>query len=239
MPFSAFFLILLFLIGTSSTRAEISVEISLSVLNSLEPESPKNTEARTETDAETNAEIDWSKPIVSRGFGLDESLYNIDRATLAQYKSGQTFYFFGEYAKAAEKWQPLLKQNFSEAQASMGWLYQAGLGVKKDEMKAFLLYMKAAKQNNPIAQNNIGVMYENGISVAPDPAKAQQWYKRSAEQGYRFGQFNYANSLLSQPADGVLGLGEMKRIKLFFKKSADQGVLQASEKLKTLGSPNG
>ena len=177
-----------------------------------------------------NQKIDWSKPIVSRGFGLEKTAGDSDQALIEQYQSGQVFYFFGEYEKAVKKWLPLLEQKFTEAQASMGWLYQAGLGVKKDEKRAFDLYVKAAKKGNAVAQNNLGVMYENAITVATDIDKAMYWYKLSAEQGYRFGQYNYANSLLLKEPNEE----NLKIARIFLQKSADQGVKQASEKLKSL-----
>jgi len=192
-----------------------------------------------DTDEESNrAKIDWSKPVVSRGFGLEKSTNNSDQALLKQYQSGQVFYFFGEYDKAVNAWLPLLEQNFPEAQASMGWLYQAGLGVKKDEKKAFVLYEQAARKNNEIAQNNLGVMYENGIAVDSNIKKATHWYKLSAEQGYRFGQYNYANILLlNRSLNKSLNRtseANLEQAKLYLQKAASQGVAQASEKLKLL-----
>lgn len=186
--------------------------------------------AKKNQENEEKIKIDWSKPVVSRGFGLEESQGHADDAGLKQYQSGQVFYFFGEYDKAVEKWLPLLEQNFPEAQASMGWLYQAGLGVKKNESLAFELYMKAAKQNNAIAQNNLGVMYENAIAIDKDLDMAKYWYQRSAEQGYRFGEYNLANLLLLNRASG----NNLEQAKLLLQKSAKQGVQQASEKLKAL-----
>ena len=87
--------------------------------------------------------FDWSKPVVSRGFGL-EATSEDDEVWVSQYKSGQVSYFFGEYAKAFEKWQPLAEKNYAEAQASIAWLYQAGLGVAKDINKALQYYRLAA-----------------------------------------------------------------------------------------------
>ena len=175
-------------------------------------------------------EIDWSKPVVSRGFGLEESQGNADKLLLKQYQSGQVFYFFAEYEKAVKKWLPLLEQNFPEAQASMGWLYQAGLGVKKDEKLSFELYTKSAKQNNAIAQNNLGVMYENGITVDINLDQALYWYQRSAEQGYRFGQYNLANILLQTQTSG----DSLAQAKILLQQSAVQGVQQATDKLNSL-----
>jgi len=194
-----------------------------------------NTAIDLAEDELNKTKIDWSKPIVSRGFGLEKSLSNSNEIALKEYQSGQVFYFFGEYDKAIEKWLPLLDLNFPEAQASMGWLYQAGLGVEKNEKMAFELYKKSAEQNNAIAQNNLGVMYENGIAVEIDFEKATYWYRLSAEQGYRFGQYNYANSLLLKNKKHKKNKTDqtLETVKQLLQKSADQGVKQAKIKLKS------
>ena len=171
--------------------------------------------------------MDWSKPVVSRGFGEVEAKTAEDNLKVEQYKSGQVLYFFGDYQKAIEKWEPLLKDNFAVAQASMGWLYQMGLGVEKDTKKALQLYLAAAKQGNAVAQNNLGVMYEQGIEVDVDMKQAMTWYEKSANNGYRFAQYNYANLLL----DGTGGKKDVTQAIKWYKKASVQKVKQATEKL--------
>ena len=182
---------------------------------------------KTESELKKESPIDWSKPVVSRGFGEVVSKNESDQLFVEQYKSGQVLYFFGDYKKAIEKWEPLLKENFAVAQASMGWLYQMGLGLKQDTKKALQLYQAAAKQNNAVAQNNLGVMYEQGIEVDIDFKQARYWYDKSANNGYRFAQFNYANLLL----DGIGGKKQREKAIEWYKKASDQKVKQATEKL--------
>lgn len=184
----------------------------------------------SETDEEKP--FDWSKPVVSRGFGDIEASTEQDKASVEQYKSGQVLYFFGDYKKAIEKWQPLLKENFAAAQASMGWLYQMGLGIKKDPAQAFQLYSLAANQGNAVAQNNLGVMYEQGISVEVDLVQARTWYRKSAMNGYRYGQFNFANSLY----EGFGGAKDVNQAIQWYQKAADQSVEQAKNKLSQIHS---
>ena len=176
--------------------------------------------------------MDWSKPVVSRGFGdvVADSDSIEDEQNVAQYKSGQVLYFFGNYPKAITKWEPLLAQNFAMAQASMGWLYQMGLGVERNTKKAYELYLAAANQHNAIAENNLGVMYEQGIEVDINLTQARQWYKKSALSGYRFAQYNYANMLL----EGLGGEKNREKAINWYKKSAAQEVKQASAKLTSL-----
>ena len=173
--------------------------------------------------------MDWSKPVVSRGFGY-EAKSEAEALWVGQYKKGQTFYFFGEHAKAFETWLPLAGKNYAEAQASIGWLYQSGLGVKQDIKKAIHYYQLASQQNHATAQNNLGVLYEKGLGVEADLVKAREWYKKSAEQSYRFGEFNYANFLLN----GLGGSKDVAEAIHWYRKSADQNVLAAKEKLAEL-----
>lgn len=176
--------------------------------------------------------MDWSRPVVSRGFGEVVAKTADDKLKVEQYQSGQVLYFFGDYKKAIEKWEPLLKDNFAVAQASMGWLYQIGLGVEKDTKKAFQLYLAAAKQENAVAQNNLGVMYEQGIEVDIDFKQARLWYEKSAKNGYRFAQYNYANVLL----DGIGGKKDIEQAVEWYNKASEQKVKQATEKLQTINA---
>ena len=173
--------------------------------------------------------FDWSKPVVSRGFGLEAPTEN-DELWVNQYKSGQVSYFFGEYSNAFDKWLPLAEKNYAEAQASIAWLFQSGLGVAKDISKALRYYRLAAEQDHATAQNNLGVMYEQGLGVEKNLSTAREWYRKSAEQGYRFAEFNYANFLYN-------GLGGEKDPQLalkWYRKAADQDVAEAKKKLSEL-----
>ena len=55
------------------------------------------------------------------------------------------------------------KQGNDVAQANLGWMYRAGLGVQQDYVKALKWHRKAIEQGNAVAQNNLGVMYRDGL----------------------------------------------------------------------------
>ncbi|GBB85433.1 hypothetical protein RclHR1_11980001 [Rhizophagus clarus] len=76
------------------------------------------------------------------------------------------------------------------AQYKLGKRYQYGYGIKKDEVKAFELYMKTAEQEYSNAQNRVGYLYENGVSVEKDLSKAIYWYQKAADNGNKIAQFN-------------------------------------------------
>ena len=64
----------------------------------------------------------------------------------------------------------------------LGYLYEKGLGGKKDMQTACRLYRKAAKVGHPDAQRALGYLYEKGLGLPENHAKARKWYARAALQ---------------------------------------------------------
>ena len=85
----------------------------------------------------------------------------------------------------------------ANAQVNLGYMYDKGEGVPRDDAAAVAWYRKAAAQGNAIAQYNLGLMYANGRGVPQDYASAAFWYRKAAEQGNAIAQNNlgvmYAN----------------------------------------------
>lgn len=91
-----------------------------------------------------------------------------------------------DYRRARKWYTRALKQHSSDtsdAAYRLGWLYERGLGGKKDIQKACQLYRKAAKAGYPEAQRAIGYLYEKGLGLPLNYAKARKWYARAALQG--------------------------------------------------------
>src|ERR1043166_4628155 len=63
---------------------------------------------------------------------------------------------------------------------NLGYCYQFGIGTRKNEFKAFELYLKSAEGGNSCAQNNLGYCYQNGIGVIKNEGKAFKWYLKAA-----------------------------------------------------------
>lgn len=175
--------------------------------------------------------IDWSKPVVSRDFGEQLSTEQ-PRPDLEQgFKAGQVAYFFANYTEALQHWMPLAEQGYAAAQANIGWMYQAGLGLDTNINAARSWYEKAAAQGHAVAQNNLAVMYEYGNGVKKDFTQAYALYLASARQAYRFAQFNLAVLLLE-------GRGTERNLQEaldWLRKASQQGVDKASRKLEELG----
>jgi TPR repeat protein len=78
----------------------------------------------------------------------------------------------------------------AEAQSNVGFCYERGVGVLKDETEAIKWYRKAAAQGQVLAQYNIGVCYYFGIAVTKDSVEAVKWFRLAAIQGLAEAQSN-------------------------------------------------
>ena len=75
-------------------------------------------------------------------------------------KSGQNYkiatraYRAGDYATALMYLSPLAKQNHKKAQGTLGWMYEAGKGVGKNYIMAFVWYDVAVANGHKKAHRN-------------------------------------------------------------------------------------
>ena len=72
--------------------------------------------------------------------------------------------------------------------AALGWFYQSGVGIARDEKEAVKWYTKSAEQGDVTGQRLLGWCYANGSGVAKDEKEAMKWYTKAAEQGEATGQ---------------------------------------------------
>ncbi|KAF0529897.1 calmodulin-dependent protein kinase [Gigaspora margarita] len=70
---------------------------------------------------------------------------------------------------------------------SLGYNYQNGIGVEKDEHKAFFYYQKSADMGDAQGTRGVGYCYQNGIGVEKDEHKAFIYYQKAAEMGHANG----------------------------------------------------
>ncbi|RIB14224.1 hypothetical protein C2G38_1674245 [Gigaspora rosea] len=78
----------------------------------------------------------------------------------------------------------------SDIKNDIGWCYEYGIRIAKDEKKAYEWYFKAAIENSFCGQNNLGWCFEKGIGVVKDERNAFEWYFESAKGGNSSGQNN-------------------------------------------------
>lgn len=81
----------------------------------------------------------------------------------------------------------------AQAQTALGWLYEAGVAVDKDQARAVDLYARGAQGGSPVGQFNFALYCERGRGMTIDLAQAARWYLAAAEQGYGPAMKNLSN----------------------------------------------
>ena len=70
------------------------------------------------------------------------------------YKIATRSYRSGDYATALMYLRSLAKQNHKKAQGTLGWMYEAGKGVQRDYIMAFVWYDLAVTNGHKKAHRN-------------------------------------------------------------------------------------
>ena len=88
------------------------------------------------------------------------------------------------FVEAMKELKPATQSGNAEAEELIGIMYAMGLGVERDDMRAFDWYLRASLKGHPGAQSGIGWYYEVGRGMpAPDLVRAYMWYVLSAIGG--------------------------------------------------------
>jgi len=88
------------------------------------------------------------------------------------------------FGDAMEALLPAARSGNAEAEELIGVMYAMGLGVPRDDERAFEWYLRASLKGHPGAQSGVGFYYETGWGLpAPDLVRAYMWYALSAIGG--------------------------------------------------------
>jgi TPR repeat protein len=90
------------------------------------------------------------------------------------------------YQKASSLGDPIAKNNIAI-------MYQDGISVSQDYVKAKELFLESSEMGLVIAQYSLGNMYYNGLGVEKDYEKAYSWYMKAAEDGFDGAQYMIGN----------------------------------------------
>ncbi len=118
------------------------------------------------------------------------ALFCISSAAFADFEAGLRAFEKGNYTEAAMQWNTAAQAGNVNAQHNLGVLYEEGLGVDQDLLKAAAWYQKAAENGVPGAAYNLGSMYDEGIGVEQNYTEAAKWYTVAAEGNIVDAQFN-------------------------------------------------
>jgi len=90
----------------------------------------------------------------------------------------------GEYTQARALFEVYAQSGNAEAEELIGVMYALGLGVDRDDIRAFDWYLRASLKGHAGAQSGLGWYYEVGRGIpAPDLVRAYLWYALSAIGG--------------------------------------------------------
>lgn len=101
----------------------------------------------------------------------------------AYYNAGEIYRYRDMMPQAIECYNMALANGQYAAALPLGWLYEDGEYVEKDDKKAFELYLQAYEDGNPDSSYYLGRMYYLGRGTEESDAKAFPLLKEASEQG--------------------------------------------------------
>jgi TPR repeat protein len=105
-------------------------------------------------------------------------------STSPEFRAGLKAFEAEDYAAALKQWQPVANKKDADAQHSIGWMYENGLGVEKDMKAAADWYQKALDNGHKGAGLNLGNMYDDGDGVPQDYKKAAELFEIATGAGF-------------------------------------------------------
>jgi hypothetical protein len=87
------------------------------------------------------------------------------------------------FEEAMAEFLPAARSGNADAEELIGVMYAMGLGVERDDERAFEWYLRASMKGHPGAQSGIGWYFEVGRGTAVDLVRAYLWYGLSAIGG--------------------------------------------------------
>ena len=130
-------------------------------------------------------------------------------------------YFYGvqQYKLAIDPLTQAAKNELSEMQYYLAKCYLEGLGVGKDEGKAFGMLLGISPVDQASAKTELGKCYLNGIGTAKAPEKAVQCFRAADAAGD--GEAAYLLAICLEKGEGVAQ--DATGAKTFLRKAAKQG----------------
>lgn len=90
----------------------------------------------------------------------------------------------GAFEEARAMLEVFARSGNADAEELIGVMYAMGLGVERDDQRAFDWYLRSSLKGHPGAQSGLGWYYEVGRGLpAPDMVRAYLWYALSAIGG--------------------------------------------------------
>jgi len=105
-------------------------------------------------------------------------------AAHAEIEKGRDQMEASKFKEAMKELLPAARSGNADAEELIGVMYAMGLGVARDDVRAFEWYLRSSLKGHPGAQSGIGWYYEIGRGMPkPDLVRAYTWYVLSAIGG--------------------------------------------------------
>jgi TPR repeat protein len=137
------------------------------------------------------------------------------------FQLGRAYQKANNFPAAVAQFRKAADLNHPLAQFDLGYMYENGRGVSKDDQQALTWIRKAADQGLAAAQLNLGLMYQNGQGVPKDDKQAAVWFGKAADQNDVVAQFNLG--VMYTNGQGVAK--DYQQAVGWFRKAADQGLV--------------
>lgn len=119
-----------------------------------------------------------------KSIGTTACLLLICSTTHAELELARDLMDTGEYQAAYTELWPAARSGNAEAEELIGVMYAMGLGVERNDHRAFDWYLRSAMKGHAGAQSGVGWYYEIGRGLpAIDLVRAYMWYTLSAIGG--------------------------------------------------------
>lgn len=130
---------------------------------------------KTLTNSNTRSDIHGSRHDTS-----EEGKYEWELAEKYFYGDGK----IEDLRKAADLYHKAFDKGYVKAASALAYLYEIGVGVELDEIKANYFLQIAAEHGDPIAQCDLAYSYRDGFGLSVNLAKAIEWFEQAAQQDY-------------------------------------------------------
>lgn len=101
----------------------------------------------------------------------------------AEIEKGRILMEQNRFEEAMAEFLPAARSGNADAEELIGVMYAMGLGVERDDERAFEWYLRASMKGHPGAQSGIGWYFEVGRGTAVDLVRAYLWYGLSTIGG--------------------------------------------------------
>ncbi|MDX2367197.1 MAG: tetratricopeptide repeat protein [Colwellia sp.] len=112
-----------------------------------------------------------------------------------EFLRAETAHASGDYLQAANIWQRLADDNDIVSRTRLAWLYEKGLGVKRDLKQAAKLFRQSAMDGDADAQYALAVMLQTGKGQAQDLKESKLWLQSAADLGHQAAALALVNAV--------------------------------------------